>query len=208
MDFRGAHSRSADAAQSATRTRPGLRAVRDEAKLPKHHESVPIPAKVLDLPIPCDADERGGNAHSPVGRRYRLGSVEGAGVGPCVDHLEDERGVLGENPLLRPLRVGKPGEVSGRPSPPATTTHPEVMAVRPNSQEPVRCQRLEAVEIVGVERVEQSLGDLSTGLTVHRAYRHLWPNRRDQREKTRPLLRSDSGTKLRGLPTNHGWSSG
>src|SRR2546422_18469 len=104
MDFRGAHSRSADGAQSATRNRPGLRAVRDEAKLPKHHESVPIPAKVLDLPIPCDADERG----------------------------------------------------------------------------------------------EQSLGDLSTGLTVHRAYRHLWPNRRDQREKTRPLLRSDSGTKLRG----------
>src|SRR5438093_1949519 len=136
MDFRAARSQSADAAQSATRNRPGLRAVRDEAKLPKHQESVPIPAKVLDLPIPCDADERGGNAHSPVGRRYRLRSVEGAGVGPCVDHLEDERGVLGENPLLRPLRVGKPGEVSGRPSPPATTTHPEVMAVRPNSRNP------------------------------------------------------------------------
>src|SRR5881296_4677385 len=196
MDFRALQSQSAHTARSENR--PGLRAVRDEAELSKHEESVPIPAKVLDLPIPCDADERGGNSQCLVGRRYRLGSVEGAGVRSCVDHLEDERGVLGENPLLRPLRIGKPGEVCGRPGPPATTTHPEVRAVRPDSQEPVRSQRLEAVEIVGVERVEQSLGDLSTGLTVHRAYRHLWPNRRDQKEKTRPLLRSDSGTKLRG----------
>src|SRR2546422_950634 len=198
MDFRAAHSQSTDAAQSATRNRPGLRAVRDEAKLPKHHESVPIPAKVLDLPIPCDADERGGNPHSPVGRRDRPPSVGSAGVGPCVDHLEGESRVFGEKPLPRSLRGRKTREVRGPPRPPPTPTHPEVMAVRPNSQEPVRCQRLEAVEIVGVERVEQSLGDLSTGLTVHRAYRHLWPNRRDQREKTRPLLRSDSGTKLRG----------
>src|SRR5881628_1327883 len=198
MDFRAPQSQSAHAARSATMNRPGLRAVRDEAELPKHQESVPIPAKVLDLPIACDADERRGNDHSLVGRRYRQGSVERAGVRPCVDHLEHERGVLAENPLLRPLRIGEPGEVCGRPGPPATTTHPEVRAVRPDSQEPVRCQRLEAVEIVGVERVEQSLGDLSAVLTVHRAYRHLWPNRRDQREKTRPLLRSDSGTKLRG----------
>src|SRR2546425_507192 len=194
MDFRVAHSRSADAAQSATRNRPGLRAVRDEAKLPKHQESVPIPAKVLDLPIPCDADERRGNAHSLVGRRYRLGSVEGTGMRPCVDHLEDECGVLGENPLLRPLRVGEPGEVCGRPGPPATTTHPEVRAVRPNSQEPVRCQRLDAVEIVGVERVEQSLGDLSAGLTVHEAYRLPWPSRRDQRKR---LVRSSVQTQGR-----------
>src|SRR2546427_8990640 len=100
MDFRAPQSQSAHAARSATRNRPGLRAVRDEAKLPKHHESVPIPAKVLDLPIPCDADERGGNAHSPVGRRYRLGSVEGAGVGPRVDPFGDEPAVLVENPLL------------------------------------------------------------------------------------------------------------
>src|SRR3989454_2185916 len=73
------------------------------------------------------------------------------------------------------------------------------MAVRPNSQEPVRCQRLEAVEIVGVERVEQSLGDLSAGLTVHKAYRHPWPNRRDQREKTRPLLLQTLGRSCVGV---------
>src|SRR3989442_8615090 len=89
----------------------------------------------------------------------------------------------------------------------ANPTHAEVRAVRHNSQEPVRCQRLETVEIVGVERVEQSLGDLSAGLTVHKAYPHSWPNRWDQREKTRPLLRSDSGTKLRGR-TYHGTRSG
>src|SRR3989442_4256658 len=129
MDFRAARSQSADAAQSATRNRPGLRAVRDEAKLPKHQESVPIPAKVLDLPIPCDADERGGDAHSPVGPRYRLRSVGGARGGPCVDHLEDERRVFGENPLLRPLPVGEPREVNGRPRPSATTTRSAVKAV-------------------------------------------------------------------------------
>src|SRR2546422_10114575 len=117
MDSRAPQSQSAHAARSATRNRPRLRAVRDEAELSKHKESVPIPAKVLDLPIPCDADERGGNAYSLVGRRYRLGSVEGAGVRPCVDHLEDECGVLRENPLLRPLRGGKTGEECGRPRP-------------------------------------------------------------------------------------------
>src|SRR6266704_6377032 len=205
MDFRAPQSQSAHTARSENR--PGLRAVRDEAELSKHEESVPIPAKVLDLPIPCDADERGGNSQCLVGWRYRLGSVECAGVRSCVDHLEDECGVLGENPLLRPLRVGKPGEVCGRPSPPTTTTHPEVRAVRPNSQETVRCQRLEAVEIVSVERVEQSLGDLSAGLTVHKASRTPWPNRRDQREKTRPLLHSDSGTKLCGQ-NHHGMRGG
>src|SRR5436309_1990371 len=42
------------------------------------------------------------------------------------------------------------------------------LAISRDAHEPVRCQRLEAVEIVGVERVEQSLGDLSAVLTVHR----------------------------------------
>src|SRR5438034_6260929 len=161
-------SQSAPASRSATRIGLGLRAVRDEAELSEHEKSVPIPAKVLNLAISRDTHERRGNTHRLVGRRYRLGSPEGAGVRPRVNHLEDERGTLAENPLLRPLRVGKSREVCGRPSPPATTTHPEVRAVRPNSQEPVRCQRLEAVEIVGVERVEQSLGDLGAVLTVHR----------------------------------------
>src|SRR2546427_12291191 len=99
MDFRAPQSQSAHAARSATKNRPGLRAVRDEAELSKHKESVPIPAKVLDLPIPCDADERGGNAYSLVGRRDRLGAVEGAGVRPCVDHLEGRGGVFGEKPV-------------------------------------------------------------------------------------------------------------
>src|SRR2546428_7980770 len=169
MDFRAPQSQSPHTARSEHR--PGLRAVRDEAELSKHEESVPIPAKVLDLPIPCDADERGGNSQCLVGRRYRLGSVECAGVRPCVDHLEDECGVFGENPLLRPLRVRQPGEVCGRPGPPPTTTHPEVRAVQPNSQETVRCQRLEPVEIMCVEPVEQSLGDLSAARCVHTAYR-------------------------------------
>src|SRR2546426_12625697 len=125
MDSRAPQSQSAHAARSATKNRPRLRAVRDEAELSKHQESVPIPAKVLDLTIPCDADERGGNAHSLVGGRYRLGSVEGAGVRPCGDYLEDECGGLGENPLLRPPQVGKTGGGCGCPSPPAPTTPPE-----------------------------------------------------------------------------------
>src|SRR2546428_7876467 len=103
MDFRAPQSQSARTARSENR--PGLRAVRHEAELSKHKESVPIPAKVLDLPIPCDADERGGNAYSLVGRRHRLGSVAGAGGPPRVDYLEDQCGRLGGNPLLRPTRV-------------------------------------------------------------------------------------------------------
>ncbi len=60
----------------------GLRAVRDEAELSQHHESVPIPAEVLDLATSRDAHECGGNSYRLVGRRYRLGSPEGAGVRP------------------------------------------------------------------------------------------------------------------------------
>src|SRR2546428_9538491 len=117
MDSRAPQSQSAHAARSATKNRPRLRAVRDEAELSKHQESVPIPAKVLDLTIPCDADERGGNAHSLVGGRYRLGSVEGAGVRPCVDHLEDASGGLGEKPPLPPPPVRETREVFGPPGP-------------------------------------------------------------------------------------------
>src|SRR5256712_13819445 len=118
MDSRAPQSQSAHAARSATKNRPRLRAVRDEAELSKHQESVPIPAKVLDLTIPCDADERGGNAHNLVGRRYPLGSVEGARVGPCVDHLGGELGGLGENPPPRPPRGGETRGEYGCPGPP------------------------------------------------------------------------------------------
>src|SRR3989441_11009893 len=125
MDFRAPQSQSAHAARKCNKNRPGLRAVRDEAELSKHKESVPIPAKVLDLPIPCDADERGGNGYSFVGRRHRLGSVEGAGGRPCVDHFEGQCGVVGENSLLRALRVGEPGEECGPPCPTGTRAPPQ-----------------------------------------------------------------------------------
>ena len=59
---RGPQSLSAHAARHATRIGDGLRAVRDEAELSEHQESVPIPAKVLDLAISRDAHERGGNS--------------------------------------------------------------------------------------------------------------------------------------------------
>src|SRR2546428_13506957 len=101
MDSRAPQSQSAHAARSATRNRPRLRAVRDEAELSKHQESVPIPAKVLDLTIPCDADERGGNAPRLVGRGYRPGPVEGAGVRPRVDPLDAGCGAFGRKPLPR-----------------------------------------------------------------------------------------------------------
>src|SRR5437667_258928 len=95
-------SQSAPARRSATKIGLGLGAVRNEAELSEHEKSVPIPAKVLNLAISRDTHERRGNTHRLVGRRYRLGSPEGAGVRPRVNHLEDERGTLAENPLLRP----------------------------------------------------------------------------------------------------------
>src|SRR3989442_12807079 len=125
MDARAPQSQSAHAARSATRNRPRLRAVRDEAELSKHQESVPIPAKVLDLTIPCDADERGGNAHSLVGGRDRLGSGEGAGVRPCVDLFGGAFRVIGEKWLHRPPPVWKHGEALGLAVQPAPSTSSE-----------------------------------------------------------------------------------
>src|SRR2546428_6637221 len=99
-------------------------------------------------------------------------------------------------PPLPPLGAGNPPKVCAPPAPPASTTHPEVRAVRPNPQEPVRGQRLEAVEIVSFDRVEGSFGGLGAVLTGDRASRPPWPNRWGKRGQTRPILNSQSDTRL------------
>src|SRR2546426_12748046 len=118
MDSRAPQSQSAHAARSATRNRPRLRAVRDEAELSKHQESVPIPAKVLDLTIPCDADERGGHAPRLVRRPYRLRPLPGPRVRPSVHPLHHPSRALAPTPPPPPPPLPHPPAPRRPPAPP------------------------------------------------------------------------------------------
>ena len=111
---------------------------------------------MFDLAIPRDSDERCRHRYDFAGRLNSPVSSEGPHVGTRVDHLQHERGAVGEDSLLCPLRIGEGREGRGRPRTRAPWPRPEGWAVGPDAYEPVRREILQAVKIVGVDEVDLS----------------------------------------------------